>query len=224
MVDKPSASTTEITQACDQDIFMEGKKEAAKITDDDVDTQGLSFTTMTAILAAHQTRISKMMPAPHVRMAAYGVCRVQMASQNAYTPPRTKKCFKRIGQHPFNPKVVLSHCTTKLSSDQEKIILASYPALTIQYDEWGTLTSADYDAKGIANNDKENAKPKEDGATCRMRSVRLTNPKQHDKMAVKAPAKAERKVKRKAAKERKETGLKDGTFQVKAYKPKPKKK
>jgi hypothetical protein len=94
----------------------------------------------------------------------------------------------------------------------------------IQYDEWGTLTSADYDAKGIANNDKENAKPKEDGATCRMRSVRLTNPKQHDKMNDKAPAKSERKVKRKAAKERKETGLKDGTFQVKAYKPKPKKK
>jgi hypothetical protein len=57
-----------------------------------------------------------------------------------------------------------------------------------------------------------------------MRSVRLTNTKQHDKMAVKPPAKAERKVKRKAAKERKETGLKEGTIKVKAYKPKPKKK
>ena len=224
MVDKPSASTTEITQACDQDIFMEGKKEAAKLTDDDIETEGLPFTTMTRILAEHQTRISKTMPAPHVRMAAFGVCRVQMASQNAYTAPRNKKCFKRIGQYPFNAKVVLSHCTTKLSSAQETVILTSYPALTTQYDEWGTLTAADFDAKGIANNDKENAKPKEDGATCRMRSVRLTNPKQHDKMANKAPAKAERKVKRKLAKERKETGLKEGTFVVKAYKPKSKEK
>ena len=70
------------------------------------------------------------------------------------------------------------------------------------------------------NNDKKNRKPKEDGATCRMRSVRLTHPHQHDGMAEKAPAKAVRKEKRKQSKEKKEQGMENGSRVVKPYQPK----
>ena len=224
MTDKPSASTTEITQACDQDIFKEGKKENSKITDEDVDTDGLPFKTVSAIVALHQNRVKKVMSPSHVRMACYGICRVQISSQNAYTVPRNKKCFKRIGQWPYNEKVILSHCTKKLSAVQEKAIFAGIPQLTVLYDKWGTLTTEDFNAAGIPNNDKENSKPKEDGATCLMRSVRLTHSHQHDGMAEKAPAKAVRKEKRKQSKTNKEQGLKDGSRVAMPYKPKKAKK
>ena len=62
------------------------------------------------------------------------------------------------------------------------------------YDEWATFTTAFFGGSDIANNHKENRKPKKYGTTCRLRSVRLINSKQHDKMAEIAPAKVQRKV------------------------------
>lgn len=43
------------------------------------------------------------------------------------------------------------------------------------YDKWGILTTPNFDREGINNNDKKNSMPKEDSATCRMRSVTLNN-------------------------------------------------
>jgi hypothetical protein len=60
----------------------------------------------------------------------------------------------------------------------------------------GTLTRADFDEESIANIDEMISKPKEHGTNCRVRSIRLTNGHQHDKMLSKATAKADRNVKR----------------------------
>jgi hypothetical protein len=60
----------------------------------------------------------------------------------------------------------------------------------------GTLTRADFDEASIANIDEMISKPKEDGTTCRVWSIRLTKGHQHDKILSKATAKADRNVKR----------------------------
>ena len=164
--------------------------------------------------------MKKVMPPTHVRMASYGLVRVQMALQNSLTGPRIKKCFKRIGQYPYDPRIVLSQCTTKLTPAQEKTIFNAVPALTVQYDLFGELTTADFDKENIANNTKVTGKAKEDGAINRMRSVCLTHPAMHEKMLQKAPVKAANRVKRLAAKAKKLLGLADGSKQVAPYKPK----
>ena len=56
-----------------------------------------------------------------------------------------------------------------------------------------------------------------------MRSVRLTHPCLHDKMAAKAPAKEERRAKRKEAAAKKAGGMQDGSIAVQAYQPRKKK-
>ena len=218
-VDKPSGSTTEITQACDQELFIEMKKENKKYDDSDVDIDSPEFKCITTILAKHQTKTKKLMPPAHVRQAAFGLMRVRMAAQNALTGPRARRSFVKIGQWPFDKKKVLQQCTTKLTVDQEAAIFAALPKLTSQYDSFGELVQKNFDDANIFNNDIPGKKLKEDGATNRKRSCRLTHHVQHDQMLAKQPAREVAKEKCADLKKRKEAS----DVVAKQYQPRQKK-
>ena len=218
MVDKPSGSTTEITQACDQLIYKEMKKENKKFDDSDVDINSPEFKCITAILADHQNTVGKAMSTAHVRQAAFGLVRARMAAQNALTGPRATKSFKDIGQYPFNKEKVIRQCTTKLSAQQEKTIFDALPKLTSQYDAFGELVQKDFDDAKIFNNDIPGKKLKEDSATNRKRSCRLTHHIQHDQMLAKEPVREEAREKRVEAKKRKA----EGSVAFKPYQPQKK--
>ena len=218
MVDKPSGSTTEITQACDQELYIEMKKENRKIGDSHVDVDSAEFECITDILAKHQNKVQKVMSTAHVRQMSYGLIRARMAGQNALTGPRAMKSFSKIGMWPFNKEKVLGQCTTKLTVDQEAAIFAALPKLTSQYDAFGELVQKDFDDANIFNNDILGKKLKEDCATNRKRSCRLTHHIQHEQMMAKEPVREEAKEKRVAAKKRKEAG----DVEVKPYRPQKK--
>lgn len=222
-VDKPSGGTSEITQACDQDNFKELKKENKKITDADVDIESTEFKVVTGVIAAHQTRMKKAMSATHVRMAAFGLVRARMAAMNSFTAPRAIKSFRRIGHWPFDEVKVLKQCTTKLTALQEKAIFDAVPKLSEQYKLFGELVQKDFDDAKIFDNDIVGKKLKEDSATNRKRSTRLTHPIQHQQMLTKQPVKVAAKEKRVAAKKRKIDQLENGQLVVGVYKPKKKK-
>lgn len=219
VVDKPPASTSEITQACDQELFVTFKTDLLKQTDDDVEPDSTEFKAVANVYAMHQTKMKQKMPAAHVRMGCYGLCRVRNAVQNTFTAPRAKKSFKTIGQWPYSKETVLGQCTTKLTEVEETTIFGALDKLTTAYEAKGELVHEDFEAAKVANNDKAGAKKKEDGATCRMRSVRLTHPLAHAKMSSKAPEKALRKEKRKASALNKAAALASGEQVVHAYVP-----
>lgn len=173
-VDKPSASTTEYSQPLDcGTIFKTVKRYLAVVSDATVQHETAMLDTLAQVWLAHRIKCGEMTP-DHQRMGIQGIMRVSHAFRQGWNSQRAKDSFAMTGQHPFDAKKVLSHCTTKLTPAEEKTIFASLPVLSEIYLAHGELTKQNFDACSIPDNTI--GKPKEQLAISRQRTVRLTHP------------------------------------------------
>ena len=222
IVDKPSASTTEITQACDQELFKTKNNYLKEISDDDVRDDTKRFELVSNIFALHQNKY-KRMKAEHVRMGIYGLLRLALAWQKTCTPERAVASFKVIGAYPFDPRQVLFQCTAEMTTAEETRILLALEDLTDIYDKNGGLTTSDFDASNIPDNDPK-GKAKEDLIMSRQRTKRLTHPTVQIELAALLKVAVVAKTKRNDKRNRDEASATNGAPKVvKAYKPRPKK-
>ena len=140
---KVPGGSTNLTQACDAKHVILAVKSANKfINDSDVKCQTMLLGKLTAMFVEHNiwlnsngrnsnikskgrkkgnSNVIEMSPI-HVRLAKFGLLRVQMAIQNSLIPRRIRESFKCIGLYPYSHERTMANCRTKLTVEQMKII------------------------------------------------------------------------------------------------------
>ena len=227
IVDKPSSGTTEVVQSADQDPFITKNNHLKSITDADVDTASKRFKNVTAVFAAHQTRMASLygnknysgMSSAHVRMGCYGQLRVSMAFSKALSPSCATNSFAKVGHVPFNPNKMIDNLFVHIKTDDRAAFLSALPDGIAYYHAHGEVPNAKMDEWGVPNNDEEiELANKENVTMCQRSSTRLTHETQWKILIAQRDSRASARIK-KADKAQGEPKI------YKPYKPKaPKKK
>jgi len=184
IVDKPSSGTTENVQSADQDPFITKNNHLASITDADVDIKSLRFKNVSAVFAAHQTKMASLhgnlaypgMSSAHVRMGCYGQIRVSLAFSKALTPSCVTSSFAKVGHVPFDPKKMLDNLFVHVKKDDRAAFLKALPAGISYYRAYGEVSKTKMDEWGVPDNDEEiELANKENVTMCQRRCTRLTH-------------------------------------------------
>jgi len=150
-VGKLPASTTEVTQACDQKPFKACKTNLKKINDSDVEHKIVEMRTLKIILEQHEKKY-KTFTATHKKYFVYGILRVQMALMLSLRGPLVANSFADVGIYPFDiykisrnwkvtlPDEMLAEWVTKLKPAAKRLC------------QQGELFDSDLDYFGIMNN------------------------------------------------------------------------
>jgi len=228
IVDKPSGSTTEITQALDAGpLFITKNNYLKEIKDEDVIGDVYRFELVSKAFAEHQDKYGKML-ATYERMGIFGTLRLSQAWQNTCVPMRAIASFKATGQSPFDPNQVISNCTAKMTYDEKERVLESLETLSTQYKINGELVDKDFNDCNIASNDVEGAKLKENLTTCRQRTIRLTHVKTQERLQTLLVKAIAVKGKKEDNKKRKADAIENGELpkakKKRPYKPRQHKK
>jgi hypothetical protein len=225
-VDKPAASTTEITQMMDQETFITYKNFLRDITDDLVDTQSKRFRNVADAFADHQTKMSdklgkkayKGMPPSHVRMGIYGQVRVSTAFSKTCTIDRGVQSFATIGQRPFSATQMLDQLFVHVSEEDRFLFIDALENGADYYEQEGCMPNEIMDLLHVPDNDEEiELGPREGVTMSHRRSTRLTHEKQWRDLLLQSTQREASKRK----KAEKEESLEPKIF--KPYKPRSKK-
>lgn len=163
-VGKPPGSTTEVTQPCDRGNLFKGSHTTNDgISDDDVRDNIVMLDKLKVVFKEHCARVStarvptamsssssappllKQMSAAHVKMAVFGLLRVQLAIQNTVKRSMIKDSFRLTGVYPFSLGQILHQCNTTITPDEQLNICAVLPKLATLMLEHGELKEADMD-------------------------------------------------------------------------------
>lgn len=154
VVMKLAASTTEITQACDQ-FFIAPKSKLRTITDNDIIYNEGMISSITQLLKNHIKSVPKEnRSAMKYKAVAYGLLRVQRALQLTYTVQSIQKCFLKVGIYNCTTKSydimkILENCKTKFSLEEISAVCSRIGSLGRQIGKYGELTEADFDWVGV---------------------------------------------------------------------------
>ena len=172
VIGKPSGSTTEITQPCDNSNLFKGPKTSLKnINDSDVMDEVYMLTRLESVVKAHEVKCGTKFPPAHKTMFSRGLLRVHMALQNCMRPRMIKEAFRNCGIWPLDPVKILSNCKTFMTNVEVNHIVQAIPQLAIIMKRRGYLIESDYDKANIRNNTDTN---KDNLTMCRQRSCILT--------------------------------------------------
>ena len=205
IVDKPSSGTTEVVQSADQDPFITKNNHLKSITDADVDTASQRFKNVTAVFAAHQTRMASLygnknysgMSSAHVRMGCYGQMRVSMAFSKALSPSCATNSFAKVGHVPFNPNKMIDNLFVHIKTDDRAAFLSALPDGIAYYHAHGDVPNAKMDEWGVPNNDEEiELANKENVTMCQRRSTRLTHETQWKILIAQRDSRASARIKK----------------------------
>ena len=193
--DKPSGSSTEITQACDTGpVFLTKNNFLKGLSDMDVQDDTIRIEIIAEVFKNHQINFPKF-TASHQRMAIFGLLRVVYAYARACQPDHAIKSFLLTGQTDGDLAQVVRNCTTPWSLIDEAHLFDNAEALCKLYEKQGQLYKVDYDRFNIPNNDDEKKKEKEDCASIgQHRTVRLDHPEIRKLLATLKDAKEKKNV------------------------------
>ena len=183
-VDKPSSSTTEITQGCDQELFITKNNYLKSITNEDFDATDFRFRNLSKAFADHQTREATksrsypgMTPA-HVRMGIYGNLRVALAFSKTCTVDRAINCNKKTGQRPFDPDKMIDNLFVPMQAEDRQSFKDALQRGSQIYAANGTVASLEMDALKVPDNEDKHQSNIDNLTMSRRRSSRLTNESQ----------------------------------------------
>jgi hypothetical protein len=205
IVDKPSSGTTEVIQSADQDLFITKNNYLKSITDADVDINSLRFKNVTAVFAAHQTKMASMygnkaypgMSSAHVRMGCLGQIRVSLAFSKALTPSCATNSFRKVGHVPFDPNKMIDNLFVHVRKEDRADFLKALPAGIAYYRANGDMPKAKMDELGVPDNDEEiELANKENVTMCQRRSTRLTHEKQWKILIAQRDSRASARIKK----------------------------
>ena len=184
LVDKPSSSTTEITQGCDQDLFITKNNFLKDLDDEILNADDFRFSNLSQAFADHQTfertkniHYPGMTPA-HVRMGIYGNLRVALAFTKACTVDRAINCNKKTGQRPFDPDKMIDNLFFRMSPEDRQSFKEALPMGSQIYAENGAVTSQQMDDLKVPNNDDRYQSNIDNLTMSRRRCSRLTDESQ----------------------------------------------
>ena len=95
-IGKLPASTTEMTQACDQKPFKACKANLRKVNDSDIAHKTIELHTLKKILDLHELKYSKFTPV-HKKYFLFGILRVQKALMLTLRGPLVENSFADAG-------------------------------------------------------------------------------------------------------------------------------
>ena len=179
---KPSASTTEITQACDAGRdFLSSKATLKVIKDEEVEFSD-RVPLVKAAFDSHNDYLSVQYPgqkavfnSTHRKMAVIGLLKINMAQSQTFNPQNITDAFSKIGARPYSPSQILAQCTTPIDRALESTIMGSIEDLSLLMAAKGEVFDAEYETAGIKDNLNLPGKPKEDLVVPRRRTTVLTN-------------------------------------------------
>lgn len=151
---KLAASTTEITQACDQ-IFIAPKTRLRTITDDSIRYNEGMIGSIINLLKTHVAVVPKQhRVAMKYKVIAYGLLRVQRALQLTYTTQSVQKSFSEVGMYDcttnsYDLLKVLKQCKTKFEPDETLSVVTRIGSLGRKIGKNGELFESDFDLVGV---------------------------------------------------------------------------
>jgi hypothetical protein len=180
IVDKPSSSTTEITQSCDQELFLTKNNFLKDTNDDQILTDDFRFVNLSNAFAEHQTkeanknRLYKGISSPHVRQGIFGTLRVAIAFSKTCTLDRAVKCNEVTGQRPFDPDKMINNLFVHMENQDRQHFKVAIPEGSKIYATNGSVTSQEMDDLHVPDNDDEFESNIDNLTMSRRRSTRLT--------------------------------------------------
>jgi hypothetical protein len=188
IVGKPPASTTETTQPCDRgNLFKASKCRNKSLGDSDVANDVNTLEELKKIFKTHidkhnGTTIKSKMTSAHVKMATFGLLRIQLALQDTAKPTIIKNSFQQTGVYDVssgecNIETILNNCTTHIDEPVKQNILNQMNELVHRISVNGELLESDFDELNIEANVevKGKEKLKDQLVLSRRRAVVLTN-------------------------------------------------
>ena len=173
VVGKPPASTTEITQPCDNGNCFKGPKTRLKyVNAKDIADNDYMKKKLLDVVKDHQERMKILFNSAHKKLFAEGMLRVHYALQNSMRQYMIKESFERCGVFPLNVRKILSNCKEPIGDRDLFHIENELPSLVDKLGRNGELFDSDFDDSGIANNI---GSEKDQYVIHRRRSVILTN-------------------------------------------------
>lgn len=179
---KPSASTTEITQACDAGAdFKASKRCLLGIRDCDVSNDH-RLPQIRQVFDAHDEFLKVTYPGKnlkfnrvHRKMAMSGLLRINIAQCKAFNINNAKDSFEIIGARPYSINQILKNCTSAISPNMDSLIKKNIGGLAKIMEAKGEIFEEDYFNLGITENNSLSGKNKEDLVVHRRRTTVLTN-------------------------------------------------
>jgi hypothetical protein len=112
----------------------------------------------------------KTMKAAHIKMALYGLLRVNYALQLTMKCNMIKESFQLCGIYPYSTDQILASCKTAILLEESDHIKSVLPALSALIGEESELFDKDFEEFNIRNNKNSS---KDSLTTCRRRSIFL---------------------------------------------------
>jgi hypothetical protein len=141
-VGKPPASTTEITQPCDNgNCFRSPKASLRYLYEEEVEYDPVLVSTLKGIVEEQRQKYSGI-SAAYEKSIVRGLIKVHHCLVKGVRRATIKKSFKNCGIYPLSIQQILS-CSTSwsiITEDERQLCLRSMPELTSKMARYGTLT------------------------------------------------------------------------------------
>ena len=183
-VDKPSGSTAEASQGCDQESFIAKSDFLKDVSDDDFDANDFRLSSLAKAFADHQTieasesRSCRGAPSTHVRMGVYGNLKAALAFSKTCALDRAMKSNQKTGQRPLNPDTMMNSLFVHAKPEDRQAFKEALPWGSQIYAANGAVTSLEMDDLKVPNNDEKCDSNIDSFTMSRRRCTRLTNEKQ----------------------------------------------
>jgi DNA-binding protein YbaB len=227
----PPGSTTEVTQSADQRIFKTINNFLKSMEDTDIPhSRSEEFIAVSEMIAKHQNYLQdnklKLLTTEHVKQAIDGLLRLSVANQKTINSHTIKGSFIDVAQDVTLTDLetivaCINNCTTKMTTEDEGIVIEAVPSLVPIFDELGMIPEKEYDDRNIPVDVNEKGKPKDQRICAQQRTVDVTNMKSQERLLVEKNKSVVAKEKRVVAAQKKSDAVDNGTVKpVKAYVPK----
>ena len=157
-VDKPSGSTAEASQGCDQESFIAKSDFLKDVSDDDFDANDFRLSSLAKAFADHQTieasesRSCRGAPSTHVRMGVYGNLKAALAFSKTCALDRAMKSNQKTGQRPLNPDTMMNSLFVHAKPEDRQAFKEALPWGSQIYAANGAVASLEMDDLKVPNN------------------------------------------------------------------------